>query len=118
MSKLGPCDPDPVSTVKAMTDAPRDEALCKVCGKLVADADQDEHLKSQHLGPHYFWFEGRGYRTDKPSMTVAEFLAMMDRKDGPSIVEHRDGELIYLCHGEAIDLTRRPQLFVDLPATI
>lgn len=95
-----------------------DQRACLVCGKKVAREDEAAHLESNHLGPHYFWFEAVGYRTDKPSMTVAEFLKMMGRTDGPMIFEERNGERIHYAHGQAIDLTHQPQLFVDLPATM
>ena len=100
-----------------MTDRSVTKQQCAVCGQMVAGEDQAEHLEMNHLGPHYFRFEAVVYRTDRPSMTVAEFLKMMGRPDGPQIFEDRNGERIYYAHGQAIDLTHQPQLFVDLPAT-
>ena len=94
-----------------------DHKLCVVCGKSVAEADQAEHLETNHLGPHYFRWEAVGYRTDRPSMTVAELLKMMGRTDGPMIFEERNGERIHYAHGQSVDMTRNPQFFVDLPAT-
>lgn len=45
---------------------------CAVCGKDVRDGDETEHLRTNHLGPHYFWFDAKKYRTERPSMTGGE----------------------------------------------
>ncbi len=92
------------------------EKKCAVCGRLVAEGEQDRHLELQHLGPHYFWFGATPYRTEKPSMTAGELLQMMERTYG-QLVEDRDGELIYYSHSMAVNLTRRPQFFLHTPCT-
>jgi hypothetical protein len=73
--------------------------------------DQDEHLRSQHLGPHYFMFNCRHYRTDKPSMLCGDLIKLCDAIPTLHVYERREGKEIYYGHNEAIDLTRKPQLF-------
>jgi hypothetical protein len=91
---------------------------CAVCGKVVLDQDQETHLQTQHMGPHYFWFDALRYRTDKPSMTIVELLNLVGRQGGPSVFEDRAGERIYLAHGQVVDMTQEPKFFVHLPATM
>lgn len=90
---------------------------CIACGKLVRQGDETEHLRTNHLGPHYFWFDARQYRTEEPSMTGAELRKIANVSSHGHLVEDRDGEWIYYYDGQAIDLTHSPHLFVLLPAT-
>jgi len=93
---------------------------CAVCGKEVAKADQDDHLRSQHLGPHYYWFCAQPFRTMAPSMRADDFLKMHDRPLPPQgfLCEDRDGKTIYYRMTDAIDLTHKPQLFILHSATM
>jgi hypothetical protein len=91
-----------------------DELMCAVCGKAVANADQDEHLRSNHLGPHYFRLNGRPYRTVHPSMRCAEILRALDLPMNAYLWEMRDGKEVDYNHVTAIDLTGRPQLFLEI----
>lgn len=90
---------------------------CISCGKEIRDGDQLEHLRTDHLGPHYFWMGAREYRTDEPSMTGVEIRKLTNSSTHGMITEDRDGQWIYYSDGQAIDLTHRPHLFVLLPAT-
>lgn len=94
------------------------DARCVVCGKFVAAKDQDEHLRSQHLGPHYFYFNTRPYRTEHPSMRCGELVKLLDAHTDRSVYEERDGKRIDYGHCDAIDLTHVPQLFTDVSATM
>lgn len=93
------------------------ETQCVVCAKMVLPEDQEEHLKSQHLGPHYFWFNMRPFRTDKPSMRCGDFIKYVGADPSKHIYEERGHEQIFYGHSDAIDLTRRPQLFTYQYAT-
>lgn len=96
------------------------EAACIVCGKIVTKADQEEHLRSQHLGPHYFWFDGLRFKSDKPSATIAELKAMT----GLGIAYQTflevigDGPDRGVGDGEAVDLTHEPHFYAIPPATM
>lgn len=92
--------------------------LCAVCKKEVRQGDETEHLRTMHLGPHYFWMEAREFRTEEPSMTGGEIIKMTNADPMGHLCEDRDGKWIYYSHGEAIDLTHRPHLFILLPATM
>lgn len=89
---------------------------CAVCGKIVATKDQADHLRSDHLGPHYFRLNGRPYRTMYPSMRCMELLQHLELPMHGYIWEIRDGKEIDYNHVSAIDLTRQPQLFFELDA--
>lgn len=91
---------------------------CAVCKRMVADADQEEHLRLQHLGPHYFWFNARGYRTDKPSMLARYLMKMMDAPSDRHLIEDRNGETISYADGQSVDMTQQPQFFWSIPATL
>ncbi len=90
------------------------EAACAVCGKMIAETDQYDHLHSNHLGPHYFRLNGRPYRTMHPSLRCMELLQILELPMHGYIWEIRDGKEIDYSHGNAIDLTRQPQLFFEL----
>jgi hypothetical protein len=94
------------------------ERTCAVCGKLVRQGDETEHLRTNHLGPHYFWFDARKYRTEEPSMTAGEIRKMVDCGWAGDVVEDREGKWIYYSNDTAIDLTHEPHLFKLLPATM
>lgn len=91
---------------------------CFVCKKMVRDGDENEHLRTHHLGPHYFWFEGKEYRTEEPSMPTSELLRLVGREDvmgRAHLAEDRDGKFIY--QSGTVDLTNKPHFCVLLPAT-
>lgn len=90
---------------------------CAVCKKEVRQGDETEHLRTNHLGPHYFWFDAREFRTDEPSMTGAELRKLVDASPHGHLIEDRDGKEIYYSDGQAIDLTHTPHFFILLPAT-
>ena len=90
------------------------KTACAVCGKMVAKTDQADHLRSDHLGPHYFRLNGRPYRTMSPSMRCAEILKAMELPMNGYLWEVRDGKEIDYSHDSAIDLTRQPQLFLGI----
>ena len=90
------------------------DPVCAVCGRTVAKKDQADHLRSDHLGPHYFRLNGRPYRTMHPSMQCMELLSALELPMHGYIWETRDGKEIAYNHVNAIDLTRQPQLFFEL----
>lgn len=93
---------------------------CVICNKEIRAGDELEHLRTNHLGPHYFWFDACEYRTEEPSMTGSEIVKMCRGAStvGYDLVEDRDGKWIYRSGGEAIDLTRRPHFWFVPYATI
>lgn len=96
------------------------EKMCAICGKAVKNDDQQDHLDSQHLGPHYFWLDARPYRTMKPSMRGDELIRLCDAKIPPMgrLVESRDGlEIDYLLNN-SVDLTKAPHFRIIYPATM
>lgn len=92
------------------------EAKCGVCGKTVADVDQQEHLRTNHLGPHYFWFNGIRLRTEEPSMSIAAIKGLTQTGNFYTVFEKRDGGDIDYGDGDTIDLTREPHLWSVPPA--
>lgn len=95
-------------------------AYCAVCGKLVATTDQQEHLATNHLGPHYFWFDAKKYRTMEPSLPIDKILEIVGGNlSGYQVfLESKDGTPDVGCpSGTTIDLTREPSLFAVPPAT-
>ena len=93
-------------------------AICTVCKKMIRPEDQQEHLRTQHLGPHYFSYEGRDYITSEPSISTIELMKLIgdDRFDRELFEYIDDFDRIYYHAGKHIDLTRRPKLWVDIPA--
>jgi hypothetical protein len=93
-------------------------AKCAVCGKDVAPEDQAEHLRTSHLGPHYFWFDARKFRTVDPSLTMGEIkkLAEVD-PTYQAYQEKVEGGAVPWSDGQSIDLTRTPHFFAVPPAT-
>lgn len=91
-----------------MTDA----LQCAVCHKMVAAHDQDEHLRSNHLGPHYFRLNGRPYRTTRPSMKSVDLKNALDLPGNSYLWEIRNGKEIDYDDYAGIDLTQQPQLFL------
>lgn len=102
-----------------MSDAQIRSRICAVCEKEVRREDEAEHLRTYHLGPHYFYLNAVECRTEEPSMTVREIYQKF--YGGVPIVgqlvEDRDGKWIYYSLTDAVDLTHRPHLFHLLPAT-
>lgn len=93
---------------------------CFVCGKDVRDGDETEHLRSNHLGPHYFWFDAKKYRTQEPSLAIDKIVEIVGGVSAGYQVylESKDGSPDVGCpHGTTIDLTREPSLFSVPPAT-
>lgn len=69
-------------------------------------------------GKYKFRFEGRTYYTDQRRMTVAQMLFITDgRTEGHVFQQDHDSQpRRYLDHGDKIDMTCEPWLFIDLPA--
>lgn len=61
------------------------EAHCAVCGKVVATQDQDAHLKTNHLGPHCFWFDARKYQLQRLTAELAKVEGVMPQ---PAKLDH------------------------------
>lgn len=94
------------------------ESQCAVCGKVVAASDQPEHLRTNHLGPHYFWFSAQRFRTREPSLTMAEIKKLAGCSPEYCVYEEREGGDIPRGDGESADLTREPHFWAAPPATI
>lgn len=90
---------------------------CAVCKKFVADADVEEHLGTNHLGPYYFWFDARKYRTMSPSMQIADIKKLADASPLYQVYEERDGGDIPWGDCEHVDITYEPHFFATPPAT-
>lgn len=90
------------------------EAVCAVCGKVVAPEDQADHLRSAHLGPHYFHLNGRRYRTMEPSMQCADVLRALNLPIHAYLWEVLDEKEIDYSHNCAINLARQPNLFLEV----
>lgn len=91
---------------------------CIVCGKTVIETDTKEHLANNHLGPHYFWFAARKFRTMEPSMLVSDLKKLVDAAPNEPVFEDRDDKLIPWGDGVCVDLTREPHFTAIPPATI
>jgi hypothetical protein len=91
---------------------------CLICGvDRVTKVDQEEHLAAVHKGPHVFFYDAKEYRTEKPSMLVAELLQLVGGNPMYYFHEDRGGKQIDYSQGQAVDLTRRPHFFSVPPAT-
>lgn len=90
---------------------------CIVCNKTVAATDVQEHLSANHLGPHYFWFDAREFRTMEPSMVVSDLKRLVDASPLYPVYEDRGGKQIPFGDGVAVDLTREPHFYTLIPAT-
>lgn len=88
--------------------------ICAVCGKEVARADEEDHLRSAHLGPHYFHLNGRRYRTMHPSMRCEEILRILELPMNAYLWEARDGNEVDYGHEAAINLAGQPNLFLEV----
>jgi hypothetical protein len=94
------------------------EAACIVCGKVVAPQDQQDHLRSNHLGPHYFWLDGRRFRTVEPSMTGAQIKRLTDAPVMyPMFREDGDWKETPIGDGIAVSLVGEPHFHCVPPAT-
>jgi hypothetical protein len=91
---------------------------CAVCGKDIMPADFKDHLTTNHLGPHYFWCDGRKFRTMEPSMTGARIKALANASSGYQMFREQEGGDIPVSDGVAEDLTREPHFYAVPPATI
>ena len=108
--------------MKALRLGPRGKPImskrqCIVCQQWVREGDEKEHLRASHLGPHYFWFDCRQFRTMEPSMTMGDIRKLVDAPTFYPVFEDRDGEEIPWGDGVAVDLTREPHFFAIPPAT-
>lgn len=56
------------------------------------------------------------YFTERPSMTIAEVKALTNCGNVWPLFEEQEHGRYYFADGEAIDLTRKPRLYVALPA--
>lgn len=98
--------------------------VCTVCGKSVANTDVDEHLKTNHLGPHYFWFSAQRFRTHEPSMTVCDVKQLVNCSSSYQFFQDRNGgqpgtqDLVYFSDDQSVDLTREPHFSAVPPATM
>lgn len=92
---------------------------CVVCKKVVANTDVQEHLANNHLGPHYFWFGMKKFRTMEPSMLVADLKKLVGAPMDRYIVQEVSGAED-VCHpdGVAVDLTHEPHFFSMPSATM
>lgn len=99
------------------------EITCAVCGTTVPFGQQSEHLAAAHPPPLEgwpFWFDGRPYRSDVPSMIVAELLVKVGASTiyrTKQIVGTGDARREFdVSHDQAVDLTQQPQFFAIPPA--
>lgn len=93
-------------------------ALCGVCGKLVRKEDQEDHLKDNHLGPHYFWWDATPYRTMKPSMLLRQLKELMKASPMNFTYLQADGGDKPIRDDDTIDLTRMPHFYSVPPGTM
>lgn len=95
------------------------EEKCIVCGKGVARQDQLDHLRSNHLGPHYFWMDGRRFRTIEPSMTGAQIKHLTNAPSYPMFRDDGKGSYDFpVGDGVAVSLIGEPHFYCAPPATI
>jgi hypothetical protein len=93
-------------------------ADCTICGENVPLYDQADHLRFKHPGPFKFWYEGRPFTTDTPSMTVAELLKLVNGVSTYYFYMEVPGrEDVPLSHHNAVDLTQEPHFYSIPPAT-
>lgn len=96
-------------------------ADCVLCGENVPLYDQADHLRVRHPAPDpkgfRFFLDGREYWSQKPSMLVAELIAMTGASPSYSFEGERNGERVPFAHGNAVDLTQEPHFFTVPPAT-
>ena len=94
-------------------------AQCLICNELVEEAAQASHLAAAHPAPaggFRFYVDEKPYFTDKPSMLVADVKKAHGEPEWP-LFEERNGERYHFADAEAVDLTREPRFYIDLPAT-
>lgn len=87
---------------------------CHICGESVEQPRQAQHLREQHPAPEggfLFHYNGREYRTDKPSTLVCELLQLVNGEVTYPFHEERGGEKIPYSHSQAVDLTREPWFY-------
>jgi len=92
---------------------------CRVCLLDVPTDLQAEHLAAHRApdGGFLFFYEGREFRTDQPSMLVGELLRLVGGNATYQFHEERDGQHISLSHDNAVDLTREPRFYSVPSAT-
>ncbi len=92
---------------------------CEVCNEFVEDERQAAHLAEMHptpAGGFKFLYEGRAYRSERPSMLVSELLALVHGNVTYQFYQQRPaGEMVPLSHGNAVDLTSLPR-FYSIPS--
>ncbi len=91
---------------------------CIVCKKMVANTDVQEHLANNHLGPHYFWFNAKKYRTMEPSMPMVDLKRLANVPYEYQAFEEREGGDVYFGDSEAVDLTQGSHFWAAPPATM
>jgi len=110
-----------------MTMNETNEAACAVCGRVVAAHYQSDHLQSWHLGPHYFWMDGKRFRTMEPSMTGAEIKAFTNSpnyhmyKQEPWREDkqfHTTDTADFISDGMSVSLVGEPHFYCVPPAMI
>lgn len=89
---------------------------CAVCKKFVADSDVEEHLATNHIGPHYFWFNGVKHRTMSPSALMSDVKALANASPCYQAYEERDGKEIPYGDSTHVDLTHEPHFWAVPPA--
>jgi hypothetical protein len=94
------------------------ERACIVCGKKVPDGYQMDHLRSNHLGPHYFWFDAKRYTTMEPSMSMSEVKRLAGTSPMYQAYEERNGGDIPWGDAQSVDLTHEPHFYAAPPATM
>lgn len=91
---------------------------CIVCGKDVRDGDETEHLRTNHLGPHYFWLDARKYRTEEPSLTGGAIKALGGSSAWYQLYQEQDGGDIAIGDGVAVSVVGEPHFWCAPPATM
>lgn len=100
-----------------MKEKDMSDRLCIVCGKKVPRKYELAHLRSNHLGPHRFWFDAREYQTMEPSLTMAEIKQIVGCLSGYQAYEEREGGDIPWEDGVSVALTHGPHFYARPPAT-
>jgi hypothetical protein len=102
----------------ASASAKLTSAQCVVCGQAVEASMQSEHLLKKHAGPHKFRFDGKPFSSHKPSMTIAEIKEFVDCPRTYHVFQQdrQQDERLYYSDAQAVDLTRAPNLYADIPA--
>lgn len=91
--------------------------LCAICRSSFSIDETEQHLRSAHVPPvegFLFFYNGRSYRTQKPSMLVSELLCLVWGSVTSQFYEQRENKMIPFSQEQAVDLTKQPW-FVSIP---